>query len=124
MNTIEISKVMQKLGYSDLRAARDWCNENNVQIIKHGKTEFVIEANFLEAYELPFINNLKKKYGNDWQDVYRLYNEGNIPALNLLCQVRNESTRLQSKTKSSQKNDSIYESYLKKFETNAKNKAA
>jgi hypothetical protein len=79
METKSIEEIKTILGYSDLRTVRKWCIDNNVLIIKQGKTEFVFETNFRLALELPFINKLKKKFGDDWESVYNLYKDGTIP---------------------------------------------
>ncbi len=114
---------MELLGYSDLRAVRKWCEQNNVLIIKQGKCEFVIEVNFNEAYEKPFINTLKKKFGDEWETVYRLYKDGNIPALNTLKEIK--KPRIESTfTSSGQTGGEVYKKYLKEFEGNGKTKAA
>ncbi|MES2592181.1 MAG: hypothetical protein V4608_09875 [Bacteroidota bacterium] len=84
MNKITVDELREKLNYNDTRAIRSWCKRNNVLVIKHGKMEFVIESNFEEAYEKPFINKLKGQFGSEWESVYRLYKEGNVPALNML----------------------------------------
>ncbi len=87
MNKINIYELQEYLNYKDIRAIRNWCKKNNVFIIRQGKNEFVFETNFKEEYERPFINKLKKLYGNDWESVYRLYADGDIPALNMLQQL-------------------------------------
>ena len=89
MKTIDITELKEKLDYLDLRAVRNWCKRNDVLIIKQGKMEFVIESNFEEVYEKPFINKLKRQFGDDWVSTYRLYKEGNITALNILQTVPN-----------------------------------
>ncbi|MFY9309605.1 MAG: hypothetical protein WAQ28_11215 [Bacteroidia bacterium] len=87
MNKIPIEELKEMLNYNDLRAVRSWCEKNDVLIVKQGKFEFVFETNFKEVYEKPFINKLKSKFGNEWESVYRLYKEGNVPALNMLAET-------------------------------------
>jgi hypothetical protein len=84
MKTIPIENLLELLYYRDIKAVRTWCIDNDVLIIKHGKFEFVFETEFELAYEKPFVDKLKRKYGADWEDVYRLYKDGNIPALNMI----------------------------------------
>ncbi|MGB3948539.1 MAG: hypothetical protein WBM13_11185, partial [Bacteroidia bacterium] len=67
MKKISIEELKEKLNYNDLRPIRNWCQKNDVLIIKHGKSEFVFESNFEEAYEKPFINKLKSKFGKEWE---------------------------------------------------------
>ncbi len=89
MKKLLIDELKDQLNYNDLRAVRNWCQKNDVHITKHGKLEFVFEANFKEVYEKPFINRLKSRFGKEWESVYRLYNEGNVPALNILQETPN-----------------------------------
>lgn len=118
MNSLSIEVLLDHLNYTDLRAVRKWCKENDVQIIKQGKFEFVFESNFREAYEKPFVNRLQRKYGDGWESVYQLYKEGNIPALNTLHQIPEvtKKTYRQQKIKEN--------SFTEKFKNYEKTKAA
>lgn len=109
MNTITLPDLQDFLGYSDLRAIRNWCHKNNVLVIKQGKNEFVFETDFKEKFERPFINKLKKEFGDDWESVYRLYSEGNIPALNMLHSVPDVLTKGFKQQKNSY--DLLFENY-------------
>lgn len=70
---------MKELNLIDVRSIKKWCHRHDVLIIDN---EFVIESEFREVRERPFINKLKSKFGKEWESVYRLYADGNIPALN------------------------------------------
>ncbi|MBV6484356.1 MAG: hypothetical protein KFKLKKLM_00853 [Flavobacteriales bacterium] len=83
MKTIPIDELLEYLNYRDLKAVRNWCFDNDVLIIKQGKFEFVIEAEFELVYEKPFVEKLKRKFGAGWEDAYHLFKDGNIPALNM-----------------------------------------
>lgn len=120
MKTIAIEKLNDYLNYSDLRAVRNWCSKNDVLIIRQGKCEFVIESNFKEAYELPFISKLKKKFGKDWESVYLLYFEGNIPALHLINQLSSSQMPVYKKYKP-EENEFVIK--LKEYERKKKNAA-
>jgi len=87
MKMIPLPDILDFLSYTDLRAARNWCRKNNVLVLKQGKNEFVFEIEFKEKFERPFINKLKKEFGDEWEQVYRLYADGNIPALFTLQQI-------------------------------------
>lgn len=103
MKIIKIEELYDFLGFSDLRAVRKWCANNEVHVITQGKNEFVFEVDFKLAYELPFINKLKRKFGDDWEQVYNLYNDGNIPELNTLFYSTSKPTpiyKINSETKS------------------------
>lgn len=87
MRKLSIEELQEQLNYSDLRAVRNWCKKNDVLLIKHGKSEFVYEANLKMVFEKPFISWLKSRLGNDWEHAYRLFDEENIPALNTLQEI-------------------------------------
>ena len=118
MKTLEIEELKEKLNYSDLRPIRNWCQTNDVLIIKHGKLEFVFEVNFKEAYEKPFINKLKSKFGDEWESVYRLYSEGNVPALNMLQHATSSNHKVY------RPENNIIQQYLTKYQSHGKKKAA
>lgn len=86
MKKIFMKELMLHLNYTDVRSVRAWCIKNNITIVTAGKIEFVFESEFCLAIEQTFINKLKKKFADKWQDVYNLYNEGNITELSLLNQ--------------------------------------
>ncbi len=118
MKIISIRDMLNMLEIKDLRTARKWCERNGVKLIKQGKLEFAFEINFKEVFEKPFINNLKLKFGKDWESAYRLYSEGNIPALNIL--QSNEYV-----TKKAYKPEAkLVQDYLLKFKEHGKIKAA
>ncbi len=113
-----ITKLHEFLGYTDLRSIRKWCKKNGVLIVHQGKMEFVFEPNFREAIERPFINDLKAKYGEGWEEMYHLYAEGNILSLHKSHIVPDENTKVYKPT-----NDIVLK-YLSKYETDRKTKAA
>lgn len=118
MKTIPLRELLKHLEYSDLRAVRTWCSKNNVFITKQGKNEFVFETNFKEVFELPFINKLKSKFGDEWESVYRLYSEGNVPALNMLQHATSSNHKIYKPE------NSIIQQYLTKYQSHGKKKAA
>lgn len=118
MERIKLKELFDYLGYVDMRSVRRWCNKNGVFIIRHGKDEFVFESDFKKAFEIPFINNLKKQYGKDWEEVYRLHQEGNVIGLTAL----QTSVLVYRKTFKTENN--IVSKYLNKYERDNKTKAA
>jgi hypothetical protein len=118
MKTIEIEQIRKMLQYSDLRGVRTWCEKNDVLIVKQGKMEFVFEPNFAEAYEKPLINKLKAKFGKDWESVYLLYKDGNVPALITLQDVP------EVKYKAYKSENKVFNKYNEKYKSLAKRSAA
>jgi hypothetical protein len=121
MKTIPIENLLEPLCYIDLKAVRNWCADNDVLIIKHGKYEFVFETEFELAYEKPFVDKLKRKFGAEWEDVYRLYKDGNIPALNMINSLSQKKFPIYNKQKN--KKNSILKD-IEDYEKQKRNKAA
>lgn len=120
MKVIHIEELLEILGYTDVKAVRNWCSRNDVLIMKPGKIEYVYETEFILAYEMPFINKLKNKFGDDWEQVYNLYKDGNIPALNMLNNSVLTASQL-NKTKTTK--DCPFTKKIKEYEKNKKNAA-
>ncbi len=118
MKHLLLKELLEQLGYRDIRSVRKWCAKNGVFIVRQGKDEFVIESDFNKAFEIPFINNLKKNYGKDWEEVYRLHQEGNVIGLTAL----QTSVPVYRKTFKTENN--IVSKYLNKYERDNKTKAA
>ena len=87
MGKLNLKDLMQELNYKDLRAVRNWCKKNGILIIIAGKAEYVIEANYKQVIEKPFIEKLKSEFGAEWESVYQLYSSGNIAALSTLQEL-------------------------------------
>jgi len=57
----------------DLRSIRKWCKSNNVEIIKDTSGEYVVEAEYNLAYNLPVLQKLKKQFADSWQTAFQFY---------------------------------------------------
>lgn len=79
MNYLSIIEVKEKLKYKDIRAVRNWCKKNRVCILKHGLNLVVVEAEFIDALERPFILYLKNKYGDQWEKALQHFQSGAVP---------------------------------------------
>ncbi|MES2566983.1 MAG: hypothetical protein V4565_08965 [Bacteroidota bacterium] len=110
--------MTKELGYKDIRAVRQWCRKNNILVIKTGRIEFVLESAFKEAFERPFIEKLRKDFGNDWEAAYNVYADGNIPALNTLQKIP------EVKFKTFVAKDPLKEKYVNQFKQYANEKAS
>lgn len=118
MKRLLLKELLTRLGYVDMRSVRKWCKKNEVFVIRHGKDEFVFESDFKKAFEIPFINHLKKQFGKDWEEAYHLHAEENVLGLTLL-QPSTFSPR-----KSFKAQHDIVSKYLSKYESDKKSKAA
>lgn len=120
MKTIPIENLLGLLKRTDLRAVRNWCKHNGVLILKQAGCEFVIESEFREVYERPFVEKLKRKFGADWESAYSLYKDGHIPALHILNDLTSTPVSIY-KTNSS--NKSNFTKKLEEYERKKKNAA-
>jgi hypothetical protein len=118
MKKIYIEELRVILKYKDDRSIIKWCEDNDVLIIDQGASTFVFEAEFLETIERPFINKLKARFGEDWESVYKLYKDGNIPALNIL----NTSSVTISSTYAP--TNDVEKKYLERYKSHGKKRAA
>jgi hypothetical protein len=119
MKTIPLKQLLEKLKYKDLRSVRRWCEQKSVAVMKQGLNEFVYESNFLEAFDKPFIEKLKSRFGKDWESVYVLYRDGNVIALNTLNNLVSNPISTSFRAKSV-----VEKNYQSKFREYAKTKIA
>jgi len=118
MKTIPIENLLDLLNSIDLRTVRKWCKKNGVLILRQAGCEFVIESEFREVYERPFVEKLKRKFGAEWEIIYKLHVDGNISALHTLHQIPEVSK------KAFEPNNKKVNEYLEKFRNYGKSKAA
>jgi len=111
---ISIHDIQSELGYSDPRSAVKWCEEHNVLLTDRGKISHAIKVEFFEQLDKPFINELKAKYGNNWEVAYKYCKEGNVTALHSLLEntIKNSLPK-KSKTNSINKYNNLFEQYAK-----------
>lgn len=76
----EIAKS-QLLHLKDKRSIYYWCIKNQVPIYKEESKSFVSQADFEIAYNLPITNRLKQNFPDQWENLYRLYNIGDLTEL-------------------------------------------
>lgn len=119
MNKIYLEEIRQELGYASLRDAKKWCVRNNVELYKPAKLFFASEIDFKLAYDKPFINKLKKKFGKDWETIYNFYNSGNIKALDELFALPECTVKTHKLSK-----NPIQREFQHIFKDHAKTKAA
>jgi hypothetical protein len=118
MNKIYMSELFIALGYRDERAVKEWCMRNNVLLQRDGKAKFVFESAFKEVSERPFIEKLKREFGNDWESAYNVYASGNIAALTTLQRIPDV------RYKTYMPKNSIKNKYKNQFNEYAKSKKA
>jgi len=74
---ISIEEVASKLIH-EKRFAISWCINNDITIHTIGNKKVVDEFEFKCAFEKPRIDDLKRKYGEHWEEVYRLENSEDV----------------------------------------------
>ena len=71
-----LSHIPKLINRKDIRSARKWCSKNSLKIYKDCSGEFVYQTDFDLAYDMPLINDLRKKYQENWTVCYALYKSG------------------------------------------------
>ena len=69
---IYMNEVIKKIDRRDIRSGITWCKNNNVTVHNDTNGKFVYSGQFRYAYELPLINDLVKRYKEDWKRMYEL----------------------------------------------------
>lgn len=78
LNRIYLSNLSSLINRQDRRSIRKWCEKSNLNVYKDFSGEFVYEAEFEFIYNKPLIENLKKKYGENWLEYYNTYTKGEL----------------------------------------------
>lgn len=72
---ISISEVKERIGVQDDRTAKKWCEENNITIQKMHKKTLIYNVDMENALELNYIKGLKKKYPDNYKEIYEASKE-------------------------------------------------
>jgi len=67
-----LKELLVKLNRKDYRTVEKWCTDRNVYLYKEGGNNFVIKSEFILAYNLPYINSLKKQHKDNWEYYFEL----------------------------------------------------
>ena len=70
---LDMKEVAERLKMKSVDAAARWCLSKNISIMILGNKRVVSEFEFRLSYDLPTIDMLKKKYGEEWLDYYEVY---------------------------------------------------
>ncbi len=70
--------ILVRINKKDIRSVATWCRKNNVEIFQDYSGKFVIEAEFEYAYNQPIIERYKKKYSENWVQMYELAKENSL----------------------------------------------
>lgn len=78
LTRIYINELLNKINKKDIRSVITWCHKNVVEIYSDSSGKFVIQSEFELAYNHPIIDRYKKKYGDQWIEIYNLAKENNL----------------------------------------------
>ena len=81
LDRIYLPDVLLKINKKDIRSALKWCEDNYVNIFSDKSGKFIIQSEFELAYNRPIIELYKKRYGDQWLQVYNLSKENNLHLL-------------------------------------------
>ena len=68
-----LSMIARLINRKDIRTVKKWCKQNHLKIQKDSSGEFLYKNDFDLAFDMPLINELKLKYGDNWEDYYHAY---------------------------------------------------
>ncbi len=111
METITLKEIVSRFPFKGIRSLKSWCQRNAIDVYNFDRIEFLLEKEFILVFEKPFIDKLKRKFGDSWGSVYEVYKSGNIQELETL----NESitkNQFYPKYKSENKNINKYKNEL------------
>lgn len=72
LERIYLNEAGQILAIKSTKALEKWCNANGIIIYIERGRKFMCRIEFLSAVERPFIQTLKKAYGDKWKEVYHI----------------------------------------------------
>lgn len=73
-----LDKMSKLINKKDKRTAKKWCKENHLKLYKDSSGEFAYQNDFDLAFDMPLINDLKLKHGDNWKDYYHAYNKDEL----------------------------------------------
>ncbi len=75
MERLTLAEVADLLNIKDTRTAFKWCIENQVVVLsdKGTKRKYVMKSEFEAARLKLFIEHLKEKHGDKWQDAFEAH---------------------------------------------------
>jgi len=78
INRMYLKEIPKLINRKDIRTARKWCKKNHLKIHKDSSGEFAFLNDFDLAFDMPLINDLKLKHGDNWKDYYHVYNKNEL----------------------------------------------
>lgn len=78
LNRIYLSNLSSLINRRDKRSIRKWCEKSQLKVYKDCSGEFVLETEFEFIYNKPLIDNLKKKYRENWLEYFNTYTKGEL----------------------------------------------
>lgn len=71
LNRISLQNAANRLGYTDPRSAESWCESQEINIYIDRRRKFVMEQDLDMALEIEYISSLKKKYPDNFEELYK-----------------------------------------------------
>jgi hypothetical protein len=66
------------LNRKDVRSIRNWCKQKHLAVYRDTCGDYVIKSEFEYIYNLPVITKLKAQHGNEWENYYPYYQNGEV----------------------------------------------
>lgn len=77
LDTLTIQEVSVRFKNKDFDATKKWLYSKNVTIHKDSKTHYVYAIDVDCEIDINFVRDLKRKYPNNWEDLYRTISKDN-----------------------------------------------
>src|ERR1035438_4748968 len=62
------AEALELLGYKDRRSFENFCEENDISVLKRNKKKYVVREEFMFKLNSDAEIEMKRKYGEDWQE--------------------------------------------------------
>ena len=78
INYLTMREVAERLKIKSVDTAARWCLDHNIDILNLSNKRVVVEFAVTLAIDQPFINLLKKNYGDRWIEYYNAHKSKDV----------------------------------------------
>jgi len=95
LERIYIHEARHFIAVKSTKAIEKWCNANGIKIYIESGRKFLCRIEFLTAVEKPFIQTLKRTYGEKWIEVYHIMETNDTVELSKYPDAGQEPLKIQ-----------------------------
>src|ERR1035437_123566 len=82
------AEALELLDYKDRRSFETFCKANDISILKRSKKKYVVREEFMFKLKSDAEFEMKRKYGEDWQEGMRIASQVKIDEPQQLTHLR------------------------------------